>query len=134
MPGSTSLGQIYNLIIDNTDNIDNKNTNYQGLLGSGRLNIYKTLEAAGGISAIDSALVIAPASEMQPLVQIFNSNGHKQTEFLAYDINFKGGVNLASVDFASFFSPFFFFASLAFLSPHLPSPHLASFTLALVLD
>ena len=40
-------GQVRSIIVDNTDNIDSINPGYEGLIGSGRLNLYKALNAVG---------------------------------------------------------------------------------------
>ena len=89
--------QIYQLIIENADDINNLNPRYRDLMGGGRLNMEKALKAAGGEAAIGS-LIIAPASGYQPKVGTFNSFGNMQSEFWAYSQNFYGGVSLASVD------------------------------------
>jgi len=43
-------------------------------------------------------IITAPASGKEPRIRIFNGQGKLQNEFLAYDKNFIGGVNLASGD------------------------------------
>ncbi len=45
VPGLTAA-EITNLIVDYTDDIDGLNPGYEGLLGSGRLNIFKSLDAS----------------------------------------------------------------------------------------
>ena len=45
-PGLTNE-QARQIIVDNTDNIDSINPGYEGKIGSGRLNIYKALDAVG---------------------------------------------------------------------------------------
>jgi len=90
--------EIYNLITANADPIDDKNNNYQGMLGSGRLNILKTLTAAGGVVITGGDLVIAPASGHSPLIQIVNRAGAKRFEFFAYNEGFKGGLSITTAD------------------------------------
>jgi subtilisin family serine protease len=41
--GNITAAELWNKLVDNTDNIDNINGNYAGKLGSGRLNAYKAL-------------------------------------------------------------------------------------------
>ena len=43
---SLTAAEITDLILDHTDNIDALNPSYAGLLGSGRLNVYRSLDAA----------------------------------------------------------------------------------------
>lgn len=43
-------------------------------------------------------IITAPAYGKEPKIKIFNNNGKAQNEFLAYDKNFIGGVNLAAGD------------------------------------
>jgi subtilisin family serine protease len=45
VPGLTRQ-EVFDLILNYTDNIDAQNPGYVGLLGSGRLNVYKSLDAA----------------------------------------------------------------------------------------
>ena len=90
--------EIYDLIINNADNIDSKNPDFTGLLGGGRLNIKKVILAAGGQVASGVDLVAAPLSQHMPMVKVINRLGQQRSEFLAYNENFKGGVNLVTVD------------------------------------
>jgi subtilisin family serine protease len=55
VPGLTGP-EISDLIVDYTDNIDDLNPGYKGMLGSGRLNIFKSLDA----SVAPSVTVIQP--------------------------------------------------------------------------
>jgi hypothetical protein len=92
--------EIYNLLIDNTDNIDDKNPLYQGKLGSGRLNLKKVLEAAAvGEGFAGQKLIIAANGSQPPYVKIFDTLGNEIYKFLAYNENFTGGVGLAMADF-----------------------------------
>jgi len=43
-------------------------------------------------------IAVAPQGNYAPLVRIFNAQGKKLTEFYAYDVNFKGGVSLATMN------------------------------------
>ncbi|MBU1131452.1 S8 family serine peptidase [Patescibacteria group bacterium] len=89
--------EIYDLIISSSDNIDGQNPFYEGGLGGGRLNIYKVIKAVAGL-ADQVNLVISPASQHLPAVQVVNRLGQKNFEFLAYNENFLGGVSLAAAD------------------------------------
>lgn len=44
--GTLTASEMTSLILDYTDNIDTQNPGYVGLLGSGRLNVFKSLDAA----------------------------------------------------------------------------------------
>lgn len=90
---------IYDLILNNADNIDGKNPNYAKLLGSGRLNVFKALTAAKNFPGGGTNLIVAPFSQHTPNVITLNYLGQKISEFLAYASNFLGGVNLAAADF-----------------------------------
>lgn len=89
--------EIYQLIVDNTDNIDAKNPSFAGLLGKGRLNVYKVLSAAGGQTG-GVNLVVTPASQYLPEVAVVNKFGEPVAQFLSYQDNFLGGVNTAAAD------------------------------------
>ena len=92
--------EIYDLIIANTDNIDDKNPLYRGKLGSGRLNLKKVLEAAAAGTAFGGQkLAVAANGGQPPYVKIFDTAGNEIYKFLAYAENFTGGVNLAAADF-----------------------------------
>jgi subtilisin family serine protease len=43
--GSLTQAEVFDIIVNNTDNIDAQNPSYVGLLGSGRLNVYKAIDA-----------------------------------------------------------------------------------------
>lgn len=90
--------EIYNLIINNTDNIDDKNPDYKNLLGSGRLNLYKAITAAESMSIKRSDIIVSPMGQRLPTVEFLNYLGQKNSDFLAYKENFLGGVNIASAD------------------------------------
>ena len=90
--------EIYRLLVDNTDNIDEKNPSYAGLLGSGRLNVGKVLRAVTAAQSGSLTFIAAPLSGHAPVVQLINGFGRKISEFYAYQQNFFGGVNLTAVD------------------------------------
>ena len=90
--------EIYDLIINNTDDIDNLNLKYKTKLGSGRLNTYESLLAAASYESEVMTTYLAPKSGFKPEVRIFNNEGQVIKSFLAYNENFIGGVNLASAD------------------------------------
>jgi len=60
--------------------------------------------AAGSVVATDlgtdgvSEIIIGAGANTAPLVRVFRQDGSKINEFLAYDKNFKGGVNIAACD------------------------------------
>ena len=58
--------------------------------------------AVGNVSKANrgavAEIITAPASGMEPKIKVFNENNRVIYQFSAYNINFKGGVNLASAD------------------------------------
>ena len=89
------------------DPLAERGTEVVGQLGSGRLNLARALElGASFASAVvdvgveknsSGFLAVAPAGDSS-LVRVVDSAGNKQTEFYAYDAEFKGGVRLAVGD------------------------------------
>jgi len=90
--------EIYNLIKENADSIDFENPDFIGQMGAGRLNIDKVILALEDYIVSGEDLVIAPASGHSPKVQIISQTGVVRQEFLAYNENFTGGVNLTTAD------------------------------------
>ncbi|MCX6785494.1 MAG: S8 family serine peptidase [Candidatus Komeilibacteria bacterium] len=95
---SLTNGEIYDLLIKNSDNIDASNPTFQGLLGGGRLNLAKVMAAAAATPKQGLSLILSPAGKFVPQVLTVNESGQEQGNFLAYDKNFLGGVDLASAD------------------------------------
>ncbi len=86
-------------LLNSADNIDALNPEYSGQLGKGRLNLFNALNLAGGsLRSRWSELVIAPASVGEPLVDITDLQGQARTRILAYDRDFRGGVQVAAGD------------------------------------
>ena len=95
-PGLTNA-EIYQLLMETTDNIDGKNPDFKGLLGSGRLNLSQALNKAM-LRTDDSLTLISAGSGEEPYLRFFNSSGTVEFSVLAYDKTFKGGVGLALGD------------------------------------
>lgn len=101
-----SLGakEISDLIIKSADSIDEINTDYKGKLGSGRVNALTAIrelrgENVSSVSVLVNPYILsAPQKGSAPEVKIFSTSGHEIKNFLAYNKNFKGGVEVASAD------------------------------------
>jgi len=88
--------EIYELLISYSDNIDENNPLHEGELGK-RINILNVLEGTKELlSTSNRKIVVAPTSGYLPLIGVYDLDGKKLNEFYAYNLNFKGGVNLAS--------------------------------------
>ncbi|MFA6304878.1 MAG: S8 family peptidase [Patescibacteria group bacterium] len=90
--------EIYQLIINNTDNLDSINPVYRGILGSGRLNLEKAIVAAQAASNVGGRLIVGSGPGFKPAVSLFDFDGILRHNFLAYDKAFKGGVSVATAD------------------------------------
>ena len=96
---SLSRNQVVQLIIGEADNINRLNPDYIGQLGQGRLNLYKSVKQAKSlISTNKSYIIVAPQSDNAGTVKKINNKGKVFSEWLAYDKNFRGGVNVAAGD------------------------------------
>jgi subtilisin family serine protease len=94
-----SSKQALDILLGTTDDISQLNLEYLGQLGTGRVNLAQAvLEATLKLKSHRARLAIAPASNDQALINILDSGGNLESQFLAYDEKFKGGVNLASGD------------------------------------
>lgn len=88
--------QISDLIVNNADPINNENPSYVGLLGRGRLNGFKAVQAAMELFGVQS--VRSGGASKEPKVEIYDANNKLIRSFLAYAKNFRGGVNVAVGD------------------------------------
>jgi subtilisin family serine protease len=96
-----SLSQIKNLIINNTDCIDDHNRNYKEFLGSGKLNIYASISRSFFETPRSdigfSHIISSPAVNGGPHVRVFKKE-NLQTQFFTHDEGFYAGVSLSSGD------------------------------------
>lgn len=91
--------QSLRMLLDGTDNIDALNPGFEGQLGQGRLNSVASLaRAVAPLQTQSARLVLAPAAGAEPFVQVAELDGQEIFHFLAYDRNFKGGVNVTTAD------------------------------------
>jgi len=92
---------VYDLIIEQSDNIDLINEGFEGELGAGRINAYNSLKYAYDQIKVLSGgnyIVIGAGASGGPQVRIFDSVGLSVNGFFAYAKDFKGGVNVAAGD------------------------------------
>ncbi|NQU77404.1 S8 family serine peptidase [Candidatus Falkowbacteria bacterium] len=98
---SLSNEKIRDVLLGTADNVNDKNPDYGGKLGKGRLNAYKALDAVyKGYFNTQASKNILAGSGMgrRPEVKIFDSNGVMLKSFLAYGENFRGGVKAVGCD------------------------------------
>ncbi|PIR66398.1 MAG: hypothetical protein COU51_03910 [Parcubacteria group bacterium CG10_big_fil_rev_8_21_14_0_10_36_14] len=94
--------EITEVLINSTDNIDGANPYFAGLLGSGRLNVAKTV----GYEPISMELnkeqevkyVLGSNPGDEPKIWLLDGKGDVKKEFYAFAPSFRGGVNLALGD------------------------------------
>jgi subtilisin family serine protease len=88
-PGKMTNAQLLELLRNNTDNIDALNPSYAGLLGTGRINAYKALVAAGafvgGVSA--PANLTAQATGSSEISLGWQSNSNNDPVLIAWSEN-----------------------------------------------
>jgi hypothetical protein len=97
-----SGGEVLKVLFSTADDINRLNPNYAGKLGSGRINLANAvLQAQSGLKNKSEKLIIGPQAGYPSLIKITDQDGRVEKEFLAFDKNFRGGVNLASGDINS---------------------------------
>ncbi len=93
--------QIYDFIINKADSVEVMNPDFQGELGSGRINAYASLDHAHSQMKVLSGgdyIVVGAGPSGGPHVRIFDSAGLSVNGFFAYNKEFKGGVSVAAGD------------------------------------
>ncbi|MDD4606719.1 MAG: S8 family peptidase [Patescibacteria group bacterium] len=94
--------QIRDIILSTATNIDQWNSKYKnGELGTGLLNTYQAVKEVYTNfvnQPVAEYIVTAPGAGGGPQVKLFKSNGYLVSSFMAYQENFKGGVNIATGD------------------------------------
>ena len=91
--------EIYNVLFNNTEEINRLNPEYLGRLGAGRINVYKSVKAAKIIlDKYTTRLIVAPYENYSPNIKLTDKNGKIDQSYFAYDKNFRGGVNVAAGD------------------------------------
>ncbi len=96
---SLSPDQSLSVLLTSTDNINNLNPDYVNQLGSGRLNVAQAvLQAALQLKNRRARFAFTSDSISEPLVTISDSKGFVEKTFLAYPVEFNGGVNLTRAD------------------------------------
>ena len=94
-----SPSQLRDILTASGDQIDNANQMvYRGQLGR-RLNLRAALELAGSVKfATKSLVIVAPLSSSPAQVATYDISGEQIQQFLAYDVRFTRGVNVAAGD------------------------------------
>jgi subtilisin family serine protease len=101
---SLSAKEIFDLIVKTADSIDGVNADYKGKLGSGRVNALSAIKELNGENVSSVSVLVnpyilsAPLKGTVPEVKIFSTTGHEIKSFLAYNKNFRGGVEIVSAD------------------------------------
>jgi len=97
-----SLMELRDLLLNNADNIDNKNWLYVGKMGHGKLNGYKVLAAANStVSAAEvkiDKIIFGPGQKGGPHIRVY-SEGKFSSQFFAFEETKRAGANVASFDF-----------------------------------
>ncbi|MCU0679053.1 MAG: S8 family serine peptidase [Planctomycetes bacterium] len=94
-----SRNEIIGLLLNNADNINRLNPKYIGRLGSGRLNIYKSVSAAKAeLDNHNLKLIIAPNKQSGFLAIISEPHGKKITEIAFPSATSSDGLNFAAGD------------------------------------
>ena len=90
-----AASQIYDLLINSGDDINNKNPTHLNQLGK-RINLKNLInQAEESLNISNRKIVVSPTINNLPIVAVYDLDGTKENEFYAYNIKFKGGVNLA---------------------------------------
>ncbi len=96
---SLSPDQALNIVLSSSDNINALNPDYVNQLGSGRLNVAQAvLKAALQLKTRRARFAFVSDSNTEPWVTISDLNGYVEKTFLAYPIEFNGGVNVTRAD------------------------------------
>ncbi len=90
--------QLRDVLIASGDQIDTVNTTKAGKIGR-RLNLASAFQLIETLKVVTkSPIVIAPASQFKPQIDVLDSQGAHINSFLAYHPRFLGGVNVAVGD------------------------------------
>jgi len=90
--------EVYNLILDNADNIDSYNPAYTNKLGKGKLNLAKIFNQAKDIVDRQTGVIVTSQGGFAPYVYVYNESGEIINQFLAFNEDYLGGVNLTIVN------------------------------------
>ncbi|MFW0837817.1 MAG: S8 family peptidase [Candidatus Komeilibacteria bacterium] len=94
---SLSAQEIITVLKDNSDPIEASNPLYPAKLGAGRLNIAASLAAVSQLVHYNDSIVVAPQSDYQGIVDIYNKLGQLERRIVAWP-EWSGGINLAVGD------------------------------------
>jgi hypothetical protein len=93
--------KIRDILKEQSDNIDEFNSEYIGKLGAGRLNVYRAVNYAYSLSlgsSYSNYILTGAGSGGGPHLRFFKANGQPAGGFFAYDRKFSGGVRVATGD------------------------------------
>ncbi|MCD4761196.1 FG-GAP-like repeat-containing protein, partial [bacterium] len=89
---------IYNIIMASAKDLRTENPQYHNDLGSGLIDIGSALDLATHYREEAIKILLAPSRNLTPEISIMDTHGNLEDVFLAYNVNFRGGVNLAVGD------------------------------------
>lgn len=89
---------IYNIIISNATDISEQNPLHSVDLGAGLINVGQALNAAEDYYNNSLNLVLAPQKGLKPEILLLDTEAKLLKVFLAYNVGFTGGVNVAVGD------------------------------------
>lgn len=96
---SLSPQQALDIVLSSSDNINALNPDYVNQLGKGRLNVAQAvLKAALQLKTRRARFAFVSDTTTEPIVTISDSRGFVEKTFLAYPVEFNGGVNLTRAD------------------------------------
>lgn len=90
--------EVINLLLQNSDNINQLNPAYYGQLGRGRVNVFRSIYQTVAQLRAHTGHIVVGAQTGKPIVRVLDQYGNSEREFFAYRSTFTGGVNVASGD------------------------------------
>lgn len=86
-PGTFSRSQVETALLSSTDNIDSNNPTYANLLGTGRLNALKAIEAVQNIQGLNPNTFVAEAIDKDQINLSWNKNSSNDDVLIAFNAN-----------------------------------------------
>ncbi len=96
---SLSQNQVKDILFNSSNNINRLNPEYIGQLGRGRVDVYEAvLRSSNLLQNKQPRLLVTPASNHTGEIKFLDADRNLKNNFLVYDENFTGGVNVAAGD------------------------------------